>query len=471
MEESVISNLSPPRSVRSSGNNDHGTIFFNSTRISNTPKSRRLFDDGSDDEDISDYTPYRRSKLKPISLDDDLDSIAQDNQVVHGRKRTSGDNKVSSFDRQDSATGSRPMDNSGSDESDVAMYASPRISPNSFITMDGRYVQSKNPFSSPMMEETPVSNQPHCFGFATSEKAAPSLPVSFYPSSESRSVLPPRHNRHLPQTALARQSCTPASDMLDSLDSTFTLNGGYPDKRFSFTGSPIIEAGFEMAAMETGIATSGSLRKVRKLNLNDDVVSATSQNLFNRQIDQKYLSISTGKCGNSKYADRMLDEQGISPTDVLSFPVETPKPNAAPPPTPVKGRPNYNLYGSIRRRNISTPGPPVLERRRFGPSKSPGAQHLLNGQSDDDTNDGDSVRLKSRFYSDFDVIGELGEGSFGKVYKVLSRLDGCMYAIKAAHRQAKGSSDRGRMLREVSFYCEKLFNFSINCAYRYLSFH
>ena len=56
---------------------------------------------------------------------------------------------------------------------------------------------------------------------------------------------------------------------------------------------------------------------------------------------------------------------------------------------------------------------------------------------------------KSRFYSDFDVIGELGKGSFGNVFKVLSRLDGCMYAIKAAHRQAKGAADRGRMLKEV----------------------
>lgn len=29
----------------------------------------------------------------------------------------------------------------------------------------------------------------------------------------------------------------------------------------------------------------------------------------------------------------------------------------------------------------------------------------------------------SRFYSDFDIIGELGHGSFGSVYKVCLRLD------------------------------------------------
>ena len=55
----------------------------------------------------------------------------------------------------------------------------------------------------------------------------------------------------------------------------------------------------------------------------------------------------------------------------------------------------------------------------------------------------------SRFYSDFDVIAELGSGSFGKVFKALSRLDGCFYAIKVAHRVAKGVSDKDRMLKEV----------------------
>jgi hypothetical protein len=32
--------------------------------------------------------------------------------------------------------------------------------------------------------------------------------------------------------------------------------------------------------------------------------------------------------------------------------------------------------------------------------------------------------LKSRFYDDFDILQELGKGSFGVVYQVLSRLDG-----------------------------------------------
>ena len=37
--------------------------------------------------------------------------------------------------------------------------------------------------------------------------------------------------------------------------------------------------------------------------------------------------------------------------------------------------------------------------------------------------------------------------------QVLSRLDGCMYAVKAAKRQAKGIADRDRMLKEVCHMC------------------
>jgi serine/threonine protein kinase len=81
---------------------------------------------------------------------------------------------------------------------------------------------------------------------------------------------------------------------------------------------------------------------------------------------------------------------------------------------------------------------------------------------DDDDDDDDRVSSsngsaqqyipQSRFYSDFDVIEELGSGSFGNVFKVLSRLDGCMYAIKVAHRQAKGMLDKERMMKEVRWF-------------------
>lgn len=55
----------------------------------------------------------------------------------------------------------------------------------------------------------------------------------------------------------------------------------------------------------------------------------------------------------------------------------------------------------------------------------------------------------SRFVADFEVVGTLGNGSFGCVYKVRNRMDRRMYAIKAAKREARGESDRDRMLQEV----------------------
>ena len=55
----------------------------------------------------------------------------------------------------------------------------------------------------------------------------------------------------------------------------------------------------------------------------------------------------------------------------------------------------------------------------------------------------------SRFAADFEVVGTLGNGAFGCVYKVRNRTDLRLYAIKAAKREARGKSDRDRMLQEV----------------------
>jgi len=55
----------------------------------------------------------------------------------------------------------------------------------------------------------------------------------------------------------------------------------------------------------------------------------------------------------------------------------------------------------------------------------------------------------SRFAADFEVVGTLGNGAFGYVYKVRNRMDLRLYAIKAAKREARGKSDRDRMLQEV----------------------
>jgi hypothetical protein len=65
---------------------------------------------------------------------------------------------------------------------------------------------------------------------------------------------------------------------------------------------------------------------------------------------------------------------------------------------------------------------------------------------DDDKCGSDSF---SRFVSDFEIVGTLGNGSFGSVYSVRNRTDRRLYAIKAAKREARGLNDRDRMLQEV----------------------
>ena len=55
----------------------------------------------------------------------------------------------------------------------------------------------------------------------------------------------------------------------------------------------------------------------------------------------------------------------------------------------------------------------------------------------------------SRFAADFEIVGTLGSGSFGCVYKVRNQMDQRLYAVKAAKREARGKSDRDRMLQEV----------------------
>ena len=48
----------------------------------------------------------------------------------------------------------------------------------------------------------------------------------------------------------------------------------------------------------------------------------------------------------------------------------------------------------------------------------------------------------------------IGNGSFVTVYKCRSRLDGCLYAVKAAKQRARGTSDHELMLKEVTALAE-----------------
>lgn len=475
----------------------------------NTPKSRRLFDDDDDDTDVvieRSTAPFaaagRRTTTKPrdpvdgannngIVLNDACTEDSPSSSTLSGSSSASvpgGGRKRCSAERREGGTPVPPPQR-GEDIA-TSMYTSPRISPNSFLTMDGRFVQSKNPFSSPMMMDTPTTleQQPVLFGTCGT---APSLPESFYGSSHLDAsandtdadarmrFLPPRHHHHPSMLLQPKQNPgTPVTEATAGLRA-FSIapaagNSGtasYPElsRPYGFACSPIPEDipttatnSFNNMMMmmpmdSTDTASSGSLHKVRRIHRSDDVVAATGHHLsnFSRRVTDHPIV-------HTAFSDNMMDDDGISPTDVLNFPAfhATPAvPKWGPPPTPVKQRPSQQPYSSChnsRRPQLPprTPGPPLLARKtgvrtpHHNPSshydqseETPGAMATNNG--------GDAQIGSSRFHADFDVIGELGHGSFGTVYKVLSRLDGCMYAIKEALRQAKGMADRDRMLKEV----------------------
>lgn len=374
-------------------------------------------------------------------------------------QQPSGSRKRSSAERRETKM---TVTNHGY-HNNMAMHLSPHISPNSFLTMDGRFVQSKNPFSSPMMME-----DESYYAAATSASGAPgpALPVSFSDSNKTTTlpgVLPPRLRSYEGYSSQGRFSFTTCSPIREDeqhqpMETTNTTSSS------STTTTTTEDA-------DTARASSASLHKVRRYNHSDDVVAATGQHLSSAR--SRLCIDTTMSRQEPTAADLNSSQEDASPTDVLSFP---------PPPTPVKAR---RRQGSGHRIEGYQPATPRGKRQQIrmlssalaSPSTStnpsdagvgrynrgsrtphPGSflhhhhHHAAHHHLDDDDDSGCSLLPKSRFYSDFDIIGQLGKGSFGTVYKVLSRLDGCMYAIKEAQRKAKGAADRDRMLKEVRTY-------------------
>ncbi|OAY71755.1 Wee1-like protein kinase [Ananas comosus] len=55
----------------------------------------------------------------------------------------------------------------------------------------------------------------------------------------------------------------------------------------------------------------------------------------------------------------------------------------------------------------------------------------------------------SRYRTDFHEIEQIGCGNFSRVFKVLKRIDGCLYAVKHSIKQLRNDLDRKRALMEV----------------------
>ncbi|XP_061369393.1 wee1-like protein kinase [Gastrolobium bilobum] len=55
----------------------------------------------------------------------------------------------------------------------------------------------------------------------------------------------------------------------------------------------------------------------------------------------------------------------------------------------------------------------------------------------------------SRYRTDFHEIEQIGQGNFSRVFKVLKRIDGCLYAVKHSTRQLCQETERRKALMEV----------------------
>jgi hypothetical protein len=320
------------------------------------------------------------------------------------------------------------------------MLSSPYVSPSTYITMDGRCVMSENPFS-PMNTEGDGKS-------LSLRPVAPSIPFSFTFDDES-STNQLSHTRHRLEK---RNASSP-------MDSTL-LVPSFMDTSFSSSTpeSPPI----------TNTNANKEGHKVRRLGVEGDVHFPTRHTHFNNNnlfVDTTPATTAVAAAlPRYKSSSPPIDE--ISPTDVSAFPDVT---SFFPtPPTPAKY--NNTIKQQQQRRAdhypnnyLSTPpGTPPLRRTMQCPS-GPLTASRYHHQKQHGNNNHDHTTSPlggmettavstSRFQSDFDLIDELGKGTFGVVYKVLSRLDGCMYAMKVALRSAKGNMERKRMLQEVSLF-------------------
>lgn len=445
-----ITLCSPPRSARR----------FTATRPAGGgfgSAASRLFTEDEGDDSFS----KRSSILKPIDLNMELSGATNDGSVgVHGartpfrnltldnplRKRHAEQQGIARdliFDDLDDEDG--PQVSPG----DMIMM-SPHISPSCYRspsayrpaalnkspcyrTMDGRTVQSKNPFSPMYTDEsavTPLSN--------ASLSDSLNFPVSLESGSLSGPLL--RHRLQKRETNL-NPSAFPSFAASNYEHYENITRDGYPERkgRYSFTGSPIREMDFEHSR-EPDHSIPHKVRRLSKLEDAPGAESSHSEEYSPIKTKPPRLDMDEVLNGDRhKNYPYYRWNDDVSPTDVMSFPSP---PGTPVPPTPSKprhyrGRPKTR-YTPVRKPAV--PQTPVPERR-------PRSNFCSQSTDEQDVN---LTQSQSRFHSDFDVIGELGNGSFGNVFKVLSRLDGCMYAIKVAHRPAKGHSDKDRMLKEVS---------------------
>lgn len=100
---------------------------------------------------------------------------------------------------------------------------------------------------------------------------------------------------------------------------------------------------------------------------------------------------------------------------------------------------------SYYNRSINQSIPQAISFREENTSKENSSSSLLSSIYKAD-------RPESYFEQCFDVIERIGEGSFGEVFKVRSKCDGRLYAIKKSIKLFRGESYRQERIEEVRRY-------------------
>lgn len=110
-------------------------------------------------------------------------------------------------------------------------------------------------------------------------------------------------------------------------------------------------------------------------------------------------------------------------------------------------RSSYNVYLSVPENGFSSKIQSAKKKKKFVPTtpakknKSHASHEIFSPfanllRFEEDKNRQMVVTTSqgknNRFITDFEVISKLGEGSFGEAFKVRSRIDGALYAIKKA---------------------------------------
>ena len=428
-------------------------ILFRSSQDS---QSVHVREEEEDDDDVTiDISPL------PSSPNPTAVNMKSTHRLMSaGRKRNSSEllNHLSTTAAADTTT--TRSDNSIPESVNLPLLSSSSKSTkheHPFAPVEAPTSTTWNPPPSTRKERT----QPPAFRtFRTTSRMLESATSSF--DSMDSSMTP---NSHLVPNNFASHITT--SVILGGESLEFPARGG----KYAFTGSPIDEQTHKAGGVsEYDLEEEG--HKVRRLNLDCSMEEGSEEEGSGSVYNHMQKGPGTHEACKVQTKSSISffsppepvnkEEQEISPKEVMDLsafssttsPLSTtfvPTPIfQSPPVTQRKGLNSFHLPPSPRRiRHESsftyapspkTPRVPHKSHRRH-------LGHLSSKPSQE--NDHSAQPPRSRFADDFEILGTLGTGSFGTVYKCLSKLDGCTYAIKAAKRQARGAMDKKRMLNEV----------------------